>query len=98
MMDDARWRQIINGLDAGDLPADGKDAPPIESMKRNIKDGESPVVLQKIITEVYVYTSTNTKDMWYGSDTLQDIQIIGTMRLADAHKIIATAKRKRRRK
>lgn len=97
-MDDAQWRYIVNNMKVPDLPEDGAKAPDMEMIKKPIKDGESPVVLQKIISEIYVYTSTNDKDLWYGADTIQDIQIIGTMRLSEAQKIINGAKRKRRRR
>jgi len=97
-MDDAQWRYFVNNYKGPDLPSDGAQAPNMENENKVIKDGESPVVLQKIITEVYVYTSTNTKELWYGANTIQDVQILGTMRLSEAQKIINAAKRKRRRK
>jgi len=99
-MDDAAWRHFLNDEYKGpELPLDGSGAPDLEITKRGaIKDGESPVVLQKIITEMYVYTSNDIKDLWYGADTIQNVHILGTMRLSDAKKIIDTAKKKRRRK
>lgn len=96
-MNDNDWKNIINSIP--DMPIEGKDAPAMESIsKEPIKDGESPVTLQKIITEVYVYTSTDIEDLWFGSQTLQDVQIVGQMRLSEALKTIQTAKNRRRRR
>lgn len=93
------WRNIINHSDAPDLPDTGGDPPKLEQIiKEPIKDGESPVFVQKIITEMYVYTSMNQSDLWYGAQTIQDVQVLGLMRLSEAQKLINGAKRKRRRK
>lgn len=81
-----------------DLPEGGTGPPDMENFKEPIKDGESPVVLQKIITEIYVYTSTDSEDLWYGSQSFQDVQVLGTMRLSEAMNLINTTKKKRRRK
>jgi hypothetical protein len=96
-MSDEFWRKVLDGI-SGDMPTDGAGPPKDEEIqKKPLRDGESPVTLQKIITEVYIYTSTNDKDLWFGSQTLQDVQVLGAMRLADAHKVIETARKKRRR-
>lgn len=96
-MNDEDWRKLVNGINPS--PMEGSDAPAMENFpKEPITDGESPVTLQKIITEVYVYTSTNLDDLWFGSQTLQDVQVIGQMRLSEALKTIQTAKNKRRRR
>jgi hypothetical protein len=89
------WKKAIE--DVPDLP-DGLGPPELEYIKRSpIKDGETPVVLQKIITEVYVYTSFKTGDMWFGSKTFQDVKSLGVMTLGEAIKIIETRKTRRRR-
>lgn len=96
-MNDELWRNIVNSIP--DTPMEGANAPAMENIpKEPLKDGESPVTLQKIITEVYVYTSTDIEDLWFGSQTLQDVQVLGQMRLSEALKTINTAKNRRRRK
>lgn len=96
MPEDDMWRNLINSIDT---VSEGNDPPPMENIsKKPIRDGESPVTLQKIITEVYVYTSSSIDDLWYGSQTFQDIQILGQMRLSEAQTLIETAKNKRRKR
>lgn len=95
-MDDKAWRTVINSISG--TPTEGIDAPAMENIsKKPLRDGESPVTLQKIITEVYIYTSSNIQDLWYGSQTFQDVQILGQMRLSEAQQVIETAKNKRKR-
>jgi hypothetical protein len=90
------WNNLLKGLP--DLPKDGTGPPELENFKKqNIKDGESPVLLQKIVTEIYVYTSANTEDLWYGAQSFQDVQVLGTMRLAEALSVIEAKKKKKRR-
>lgn len=91
------WRQLLNNLDK--LPDEGSDAPTMESITPEpIHDGESPVLLQKIVTEVYFYTATNGENIWYGTNSFQDVQILGEMRLSEARKLIQSAKTRRRRR
>jgi len=98
-MDDISWRHFINNQYTGpDLPSDGKEAPKMENTNKPGWDGETPVLLQKVITEVYVYTSLSTKEILYSADSIQDVQILGNMRLSEAKKIIDGAKKKRRRR
>lgn len=95
-MDDELWRQLVNKIPE---LTEGTNAPQMEQIpKEKIRDGESPVMLQKIITEVYVYTSTDVKDLWYGSQTFQEVQVLGQMRLSEALKQIQSTKSRRRRK
>lgn len=90
------WKKAME--DAPDLPENGAGPPQAELFQRApLKDGESPVVLQKIVTEVYVYTSVKTGDMWYGSKSFQDVQVVGHMTLGEALKIIDARKNKKRR-
>lgn len=96
-MNDEMWRNLINGLEQ--LPEEGKGAPTMENIKPEpILDGEAPVVLQKIVTEVYTYTSLDGEKSWFGTNTFQDIQVLGKMRLSEAQKMIQAAKTRRRRK
>lgn len=96
-MNEELWRNLVNNIP--NMPNEGTSAPDMENIsKKPIKDGESPVTLQKIVTEVYIYTSTDIEDLWFGSQTLQDVQILGQMRLSEAMSMIETAKNKRKRK
>jgi len=96
-MNDELWRNLINSIP--NMPSEGQSAPSMENIsKEPIKDGESPVTLQKIVTEVYVYTSLNIEDLWFGSQTLQEVQVLGQMRLSEALKTIQAAKNRRRRR
>lgn len=74
------WRKQINELSAS-LPDDGKKAPELEAIKprKPIKEGNQRVMVQKIITHVYVFTDTTGK--MYASNTSQKMQILGTMSL-----------------
>jgi hypothetical protein len=96
-MNEQSWRDLINSIP--NMPTEGENAPKMENIsKEPIKDGESPVTLQKIVTEIYVYTSTNIEDLWFGSQTLQDVQVLGQMRLSEALGTIQSAKARRRRR
>jgi len=87
-------RNLVNDLPS--LPEDGIGPPSQESLERKpIRDGESPVMLQKIITEIYVFTSTNGDNLWYGAQSFQDVQLLGQMRLSEALKIIESRKTKK---
>lgn len=96
-MQEEMWRNLINGLP--ELPTDGEDAPAMENIKETpVRDGESPVTLQKIVTEIYVYTSLNDTDLYYGTKSFQDVQLLGNMRLSEAMKIINAPRKRRRRR
>ena len=89
------WARYLANLP--DLPKEGTGPPDLENFKKEgLKDGESPVVLQKIVTEIYVYTSSNLEDLWYGAQAFQDVQVLGNMRLSEAMSIIDAKKKKRR--
>lgn len=94
---DDQWRKLVNRL-PHDLPEDGAKAPSIENIpQKQLRDGETPVTLQKIITEVYVYTSlSNPTEIWFASESSQNVYLLGNMRLAEAEKIIQTVKNRRK--
>ena len=82
------WRTEINKL-SSTLPENGKKPPEIELMKveapkKPTKDGSRKVLVQKIITQVYVFTDASGK--MYTSHTAQNLQIIGTMTLEEGLK------------
>jgi hypothetical protein len=62
-----------------------------------VQKDELPVYqVQKILTEIYVFTDTNK--MQYGSKTFQDVILMGEMTKAEVDTIIENkTKRKRRR-
>lgn len=80
------WRKAINEMTAS-LPEDGNESPELESIKSKKKtnDGARKVVVQKVITQVYIFTDVTGK--MYTSNTSQKMQILGTMSLQRALKI-----------
>lgn len=98
---DKVWRNLVNSYQ-GDFPSDGSTPPSMENIKREeesiIQDGESPVILQKIVTEVYVITSMGGNQVWGKTQSFQNVQLLGDMRLSEALQIIETAKKRRRRR
>ena len=89
------WRRLVNNMEDADLSDKGAGPPKMEAIERKpVRDGETPVVLQKIITEMYVYTSLVDKDMWYGAQSFQDVQLLGNMRLSEALSVINARKKK----
>jgi hypothetical protein len=84
-------RNIVNKVEA--LPEDGVSAPDLETFP--IQKLDLPVYqVQKIMTEVYVYT--DMKGMQYGSKTFQDIMILGEMTKDQIDVIVEAKKRKRK--
>jgi len=76
------------------MPEVGIDAPDIEMFP---VQEEPPKVfqVQKIISEVYIYTDLN--NMQYGSKTFQDVVLMGEMTKDQIDNIIETKKRRKRR-
>jgi hypothetical protein len=96
-MQDEMWRNLINNIP--NFPEEGVGPPAMENIgQEKVHDGETPVVLQKIVTEIWVYTSNDHDNLFYGATSFQDVQIIGNMRLSEAKKHIDAARKKRRRR
>jgi hypothetical protein len=78
---------------------DGKgEAPEQEKIKPEIQPSKmagKKVFVQKIITEVWVYTDVEGKA--FGHQGIQDIVIVGEMPYEDALKMVADRKAKKRR-
>lgn len=94
-MQESDWRNIINGIDI-DLPS-GSDAPQIEktgSKEASRMQGRK-VFVQKIITEVWLYTDIDGKA--FGHQGVQDIVIVGEMPYDEAIKMIGEKKNRKRR-
>ena len=89
-MDNDFWRNHINSL-SNSLPEDGEPAPEMEKItqpkrrKPTVRDGQRKVVVQKILTCVYVFTDPNGK--MYTSNARQNMHILGTMSLEQALKV-----------
>lgn len=84
-------RNLVNNLD--ELSSDGISAPSIEMFPVQ----ENPPDLfqvQKIITEIYVFTDTN--NMKYGSKTFQDVVLMGEMTKEQVDTIIKNKERRKR--
>jgi len=85
-------RNLVNNLD--DLDIDGISAPKMEMFP--VEESEPDVFqVQKIITEIYVFTDTS--NMRYGSKTFQDVVLMGEMTKEQVDTIIKN-KEKRKRK
>jgi hypothetical protein len=79
------WEKMLTGIDFSSLAPAPKEIDP----KKNER-----VFVQKIVTEVYIFTDTDAKT--YGSGTVQDIVVLGEMDKEAALKIIADRKGRRR--
>lgn len=86
--------KLLQGIDI-DLPEDGRQ-PPQEYQKEEEESPDATVFLQKIITEIWIYTDVEGKT--YGTSSNQDIHILGEMPHSEALKLIQTKKTRRRRK
>lgn len=89
-IDDA-IRSIVNK--ANWLPVDGVPAPDLE--KYPVQEELPLYQVQKILTEVYVFTDTNK--MQYGSKTFQDVILMGEMTKAQIDTIIENKMKRKRR-
>lgn len=83
------WRKHINDL-SDELPADGKPAPELETIKpatkkEPLKEGNRKVLVHKVLTSIYVITDVNGKV--YTANTSQKMIVLGTMTLARALKL-----------
>jgi hypothetical protein len=100
MVDDNMWREWINNLQAEDLPEDGVVSSDIEHVSKKkikgIKEPEQVLFLQKVVTEVYVFTDMENKS--FGQHTFQDLFILGEMSASKVLRILEREKRKRERR
>jgi hypothetical protein len=94
-MPEADWDKLLNGIDFT-LP--GTQGPPesekVKSLEVSRMTGRK-VFVQKIITEVWIYTDSEGKA--FGHQGMQDIIIVGEMPYEEAIKMIGERKNKRRR-
>lgn len=98
-MTDDMWRILVNSYDE----LDGKIGPPaletIETFapEMNAEDNfladDDMVFVQKIVTEVYVFTDANNQ--MFGEHTFQDMVVLGNMSKEKLTKLLNRQKRKR---
>jgi hypothetical protein len=90
------WRRLVNSLPPLDEGTGPPDLEKIEEDTPKTKE-ESNVIMYKLTTEVYVYQHIGS-DVWFGSNTLQDVSILGEMTLAQARTIVNAKRIRRKRK
>lgn len=81
------WRKTINQM-TNSLPDDGKEPPKIEEIpakKKRINDGSRKVLVQKIITQIYVFTDPSGK--MYTTNATQHLHVLGEMTLEQGLKL-----------
>jgi hypothetical protein len=83
------WRNTIDGIDDQlSLPSDGQGPPDIEKIVPKKKGGlnkNRKVMVQRIVTQVYLFTDTKGKS--FSSKSSQNLQILGEMTLEQALKL-----------
>jgi hypothetical protein len=79
-------RNLVNRLQGLE---EGVSAPDIEMFP---KDSGKTYKVQKILTEIYVFTDID--NMKYGSKTFQDVIIMGDMTQEEVNTLIAKKRRK----
>lgn len=89
---------LLSRFDFSGLLENKIEAPPQEESKepRIVANMEDRVFLQKIVTEIWIYTDVENKT--YGSQSTQDIVVLGEMSRQDAMQMIETKKKKRPKK
>jgi hypothetical protein len=87
------WRTIINSLDAPDLPEVSEKPENVKVDKDSKSDKDKTFFVQKITTEIYVYTDFESQQ--YGEISFQDVVILGEM---PGDKMLRLFRRKRRQK
>jgi hypothetical protein len=90
MADEAMWKKVINNLHAV-FPETGESPPNMEMIPSVPLEGK--VFVQKVVTEIYVYTDINNKI--FGQQAFQDVTILGEM---DIDKLIKMLNRQKKRR
>lgn len=98
MTDEKMWRTLINSY-TNDVDNYGKGPPDIEMVRAFAEDEEQPLpddgifFVQKIITEVYIYT--NREGQTFGDHTFQDMVILGEMSKSKLSRLLERQREKR---
>jgi len=85
MADDTIWRRYVNSLP--ELDEDGDDAPQMEKMAKKKKTARRKFFVQKIITEVIVYT--DIEGQGFAEATNQKLVLLGEMSQGQLNKLLA---------
>lgn len=96
-MPEPNWDYLLYGIDFDKLPEGGQKAPEMETQKKELQPSKmagKKVFVQKIVTEVWVYTDTEGKT--FGHQGIQDIIVVGEMEYEEALKMIGERKTRRR--
>jgi len=83
---DEFWRNVVNNLDEV-VPKDGRGPPQMEAIttkKKSKENGNRKVLVQKIITQIYVFTDADGKV--FASQASQSMHILGQMTLEEGLK------------
>lgn len=94
--EDEWWRSVVNNLRSEDLPEDGTDSPEMESVPKlpqGTTSAQQKLFVQKMITEVYVYTDLAGNA--FGQQSFQTSFPLGEM---TAKKLTNMLERERRKK
>lgn len=91
-LDGEVWKKFINTLNE-DVPEDGEGPPEIESIMKKSKAKKFTV--QKIVTEIYVYTDTENQQ--FAEATFQDLYLLGEMTESKLNKLLKGAYKRRNR-
>lgn len=84
MADDTIWRRYVNSLP--ELDEDGEDAPQMEKMTKKKKSARRKFFVQKIITEVIVYT--DIEGQGFAEATSQKLVLLGEMTQTQLNKLL----------
>lgn len=91
--DEFDWRALVNSYE-GELP-EGYDPPEREMEppppQAPLQEGE--VFVQKVITEMYIFTDVN--EQIFGEHTFQDMVVLGTMSKEKLARLLNRQRRKR---
>lgn len=82
------WREFIESLD---VPDEGESPPEMETIVKKKRTPGRKYVVQKIITEMYVYT--DIENHAFAETTFQDMYILGEMTEAKLNRIISKRRR-----
>lgn len=88
-MADDIWRRYVNSLP--ELSEDGDEAPTMESIPKKKPVGRKFFV-QKITTEIYVYTDIDNQG--FSEATFQNLTILGSMSEAKLNKLLKAEARR----
>ena len=96
MGDDKFWRDFVNGMKVDDLPTGGPTSSDIETIPKLPKGAKEPqqmVYVQKMVTEVYVFTDLEGNA--FGQQAFQTAYQLGEM---SAKKLMNVLEKERRKK